>query len=292
MEEDLDSALIMEDDMDWDVRLKPQLELAASGARAILSTLPDGLFPHGRVSASSSYSSSSTSSPASPYGDDWDVLWLGHCGEPFPEDLPENQNLPDTDPGFQAMARKWTILGDATVPPPDRLTGLVDYAAHGPPLTRWVHVSAAPICSFAYALSRAGARKVLYELSVGGALAGPFDNALAGMCRRAVTGWSGVLAGEGSGSGNGNGREADDGGLAAKCVSVTPPLFFHHKAQGLVSGDSDIQEYGTSGGSGEEEVEMPETREKGSTENIVWSTRLNLENLIAGREIEDQWGDV
>lgn len=281
MEEDLDSALIMEDDMDWDVRLKPQLELAASGARAILSTLPDGLFPHGRVSASSSYSSSSTSSqqsPASPYGDDWDVLWLGHCGEPFPEDLPENQNLLDTDPGFQAMARKWTILGDATVPPPDRLTGLVDYAAHGPPLTRWVHVSAAPICSFAYALSRAGARKVLYDLSVGGALAGPFDNALAAMCRRAVTGWSGVLAGEGSGNGGG---ETDDGGLAAKCVSVTPPLFFHHKTQGLVSKDSS-----------EEEVEMPETRGQGSTENIVWSTRLNLENLIAGREMEDQWGDA
>lgn len=278
--------------MDWDVRLKPQLELAASGARAILSTLPDGLFPHGRASASAS-SSPSQQSPASPYGDDWDVLWLGHCGEPFPEDLPENQALPDTDPGFQAMARKWTILGDATVPPPGRLTGLVDYAAHGPPRTRWVHVSAAPICSFAYALSRAGARKVLYDLGVGvggsgsggatATAAAPFDNALAGLCRRAVTGWSGVLAGNGAG---------DDGGLAAKCVSVTPPLFFHHRAQGLSGGDGDVEEERSGGASEGEEVEMPEVREKGSTENIVWSTRLNLENLIAGREMEDQWGDV
>lgn len=268
----------MEDDMDWDVRLKPQLELAAAGARAIMSALPDALFPTGRASPSSQ-------PPVSPYGDDWDVLWLGHCGEPFPEDLPENQNLPDSDGGFQAMARKWTILNDATVPPPSRLTGLVDFAAHGPPRTRWVHVSAAPICSFAYALSRAGARKVLYEMSVGdGGLVAPFDNALAGMCRRAVGSWSGALgAREGAAAA---GDEDGAGGLGAKCVSVTPPLFFHHKARGLVKGDSDIQEYG-GGGIGEED--MPEVRERGSTENIMWSARLNLANMIAGREIEEQW---
>lgn len=261
--------------MDWDVRLKPQLELAAAGARAIMSALPDPLFPTGRASPLSS----SSQSPASPYGDDWDVLWLGHCGEPFPEDLPENQNLPDSDGGFQAMARKWTILNDATVAPPDRLTGLVDFAAQGAPHTRWIHVTAAPMCSFAYALSRAGAHKVLYEMSVAG-LEGPFDNALAGLCRRAVGAWSGVLA-------RGEDAVGEEEGLAAKCVSVTPPLFFHHKAKGMVKADSDIQEYG--GGSGGEEDDMPDARERGSTENIVWSARLNLANMIAGREMEDQW---
>lgn len=266
--DNLDSALIMEDDMDWDVRLKPQLELTAAGARAVMSSLPDALFPSGRPSSTT---------PLSPYGDDWDVLWLGHCGEPFPEDLPENKDLPDDDPGRQAMARHWTILNDATVPPLDKITGIVDFKAH-PERTRWVHVTGAPICTFAYALSQRGARKILYDLSVD-KLAGPFDNSLAGLCRRALGSWSDLARGE---------AVEGDRGLDAKCLSVTPPLFFHHKARGLVSADSDIQNYGGSGGEGEDGP-PPEMREKGSTENIVWSARLNLFNMLGGREMESQW---
>lgn len=269
----------MEDDVDWDVRLKPQLELTAAGARAILSSLPNTLFPTGRPSSSRS----PLEPPVSPYGDDWDVLWLGHCGEPFPEDLPENQDLPDTDAGFQAMARKWTILNDATVPALDHVTGIVDFRRY-PARTRWVHVTAAPICTFAYALSYRGAQKILYALSVDG-LSGPFDNALAGLCRRSVGSWSG-LARSGGGGGEGDRDQvARDRGLDAKCVSVTPPLFFHHKSKGLVKADSDIQDYGGGG----EEGELPEAREKGATENIVWSARLNMLNMIAGREMESQW---
>lgn len=266
--DNLDSALIMEDDMDWDVRLKPQLELTAAGARAVVSSLPDKLFPTGRTSSTI---------PISPYGDDWDVLWLGHCGEPFPEDLPENKDLPDDDPGLQAMARHWTILNDATVPPLDKITGIVDFKAH-PERTRWVHVTGAPICTFAYALSQRGARKILYDLSVD-KLAGPFDNALAGLCRRAVGSWSHLAKGE---------AVEGDRGLDAKCLSVTPPLFFHHKAKGLISADSDIQNYGGGDNEGENSP-PPEVREKGSTENIVWSARLNLYNMLAGREMESQW---
>src|SRR5439155_16291282 len=55
------STLIMEDDADWDVALKYQLVQFAHGSRYLLNTSPlDSLF--------------------SPYGDGWDVLWLGHCG--------------------------------------------------------------------------------------------------------------------------------------------------------------------------------------------------------------------
>lgn len=248
--------------MDWDVHLKPQLELAAAGTRAITSSLPDALYPAGRPSTATS--TRANNAPQSPYGDDWDILWLGHCGELFPEDLPENLELPDADPAFTSMARKWTILDDTTVPPLDHVTGVVDFRAY-PEHTRWVHVTAAPICTFAYALSRRGAQKVLYDLSVD-KLAGPFDNALAGLCRRSVGSWSGTLKGE-----------KEDRGLDVKCMSVTPPLFFHHKAKGLVSADSDIQSYGG------------EMREKGSTENIVWSARLNLRNMIMGKEMESQW---
>ncbi|GAP87482.2 putative glycosyltransferase family 25 protein [Rosellinia necatrix] len=227
VEEGLESALIMEDDMDWDVRLKTQLEQIAKGARSI--------FP-------------SRARPSSPYGDGWDVLWLGHCGEIFPETLPENAGKPEHP--------KFTIHNDKTVPPLSQITGLIDfkrYAEH----TRWVHVSGGPICSFAYALSQSGARKVLLDLSVDH-LGGAFDNALADFCR--------------------DGASGSEDGLQAKCISVTPPVFFHHRAKGQVTKDSDIQSKGDD-----------EVREKGTTENIVWSARNNIRNLMLGLAMENQF---
>ncbi|KUI72207.1 Procollagen galactosyltransferase 1 [Cytospora mali] len=286
VEEGLDSALIMEDDMDWDVRLKPQLELVAAGARAVLSNLPDFYFPTGRPSFDYS-STSSAGEPVNPYGDDWDILWLGHCGEPFPEDLPENKNLPAEDPGKIAMARKYTILNDATVPPLDHVTGIVDFQAY-PERTRWVHVTAAPICTFAYAVSQRGARKILYDLSVD-RLSGPFDNALAWLCRRAVGGWSKLAALAAQGDPLDRAGTMGDRGLDAKCLSVTPPVFFHHKAKGNIRGDSDIQSVGGEGEGEEGEDAPPVIREKGSTENIVWSARLNILNMIHGTAMETQW---
>ncbi|KAI1100057.1 glycosyltransferase family 25 protein [Jackrogersella minutella] len=242
--DDLSSALIMEDDMDWDVRLKPQLERVAQGARALLS---------------------SASNPDSPYGDEWDLMWLGHCGEVFPETLDENKARPTDDPGIRYMSRKFVIEKDSTVPPKNKVTGLVDFQ-NNPEYTRWVHITGAPICTFAYALSQRGARKVLFDLSVDH-LTGPFDNALAGLCRRAVSTW-----------GVEDPAAAGDRGLDTKCISVTPPIFFHHKARGLVNGDSDIQT-----------VKDGQIREKGKTENIVWSARNNIRNMIMGTRMESQY---
>lgn len=124
----------MEDDMDWDVRLKPQLERIAQGARALLS---------------------SASNPNSPYGDDWDLMWLGHCGEVFPETLDENKEKPADDAGIQYMSRKFVIENDSTVPPRDRLTGLVDFKSH-PEFTRW-STSPAPPSAPSHTRSRRGA---------------------------------------------------------------------------------------------------------------------------------------
>ncbi|KAI1192125.1 glycosyltransferase family 25 protein [Nemania serpens] len=223
----LESALIMEDDMDWDVRLKAQLKQVAEGARYVMQ---------------------SSEPSSSPYGDDWDVLWLGHCGEIFPETLPENK-------GKQEYP-KYTLANDSTVPPLNKITGLVEFGKY-PEFTRWVHVSGGPICSFAYALSQSGARKVLFDLSVDG-LGGPFDNALAAFCR--------------------DGASGNQDGLRGKCLSVTPPLFFHHRAKGRIDGDSDIQKSGND-----------KMREKGITENIVWSARNNIRNLMLGLEMEKQF---
>lgn len=245
IENNYSSALIMEDDMDWDVRLKTQLEKFATGART--------MFPAGAAEPHVS----STHNP-SPYGDDWDLLWLGHCGEVFPETLPENKNL---DPEALALlSRKARIENDPTMPPPDKVTGYQDFKAS--PHTRWVHVTGGPICTFAYALSARGARKLLFDLSVDH-LNGPFDNSLADLCRF--------------------GRE--ESRLGMKCVSSTPGLFFHHKAKGYVGGDSDIQKVGG------EEITKGKIREKGSTENVVWSARNNIKQMIMGLTPESQYED-
>ncbi|KAK7983924.1 hypothetical protein PG989_011326 [Apiospora arundinis] len=203
VEEDLESALIMEDDMDWDVRLQSQLETVAKGTRALLG---------------------SGSKPISPYGDGWDLLWLGHCGEIFPEQLDENKGEP--------LYSKFVIKNDQTVPPLDKITGLVDFKAY-PEFTRWVHVTGAPICSFAYALSKRGAQKVLFDLSVD-RLDANFDNALGTFCR--------------------NG--------------------------GTIGSESDINDHGD---------DNNKIREKGTTENIMWSARNNIKNMLMNTKMESQF---
>ncbi|XP_044717518.1 glycosyltransferase family 25 [Hirsutella rhossiliensis] len=138
VETGISSALILEDDVDWDVHLKSQLSNIAQGTRHVLGE------------------SASSFPPDSPYGDGWDVLWLGHCGE-------------------------YAIQDDETMPSYSRVTQWVDWGAF-PPHTRLVHLSGLPVCSFAYAVSQKAAKKILYALSIDG-LHTEFDNALAALCR-------------------------------------------------------------------------------------------------------------
>ncbi|KAL8811757.1 MAG: hypothetical protein Q9200_001556 [Gallowayella weberi] len=65
------SALIIEDDADWDVALKSQLEIFANKTRA-----------HGNAGRNESLWTTSETPTHSPYGDDWDLLWLGSCATP------------------------------------------------------------------------------------------------------------------------------------------------------------------------------------------------------------------
>ncbi|TEY47668.1 hypothetical protein BOTCAL_0302g00160 [Botryotinia calthae] len=239
VEQNLTSALIFEDDVDWDTRLKSQLLTFAAGSKFI------------------QYTSTTPSNLISPYGDNWDLLWLGHCGEVFPETLDEYKSLSPSSPEIAHLSRKYIITSDPTVAPPIHFKGFQNATQN--PHTRWVHISGGPICTFAYALSQQGARKVLWDLSVD-KLAGPFDNALAGLCR-----W---------------GRDSKR--LGMRCISVTPGLFQHHKARGWIGGDSDIQKVGSTKG---------EVREKGVTENVVWSARMNVREMLMGEKIRGQWDD-
>lgn len=96
IESGLASVMIMEDDADWDIRLLSQMVEFSKGVRYI-SDVP--LEDH----------------QESPYGDDWDILWPGHCGE---AELPWASNRDGTD------ERLYIINNDTTVAPKEHLTEL------------------------------------------------------------------------------------------------------------------------------------------------------------------------
>ncbi|KAI9650870.1 hypothetical protein NHQ30_000905 [Ciborinia camelliae] len=225
IENNLASAFIMEDDVDWDIRLLTQLPEFAKGIRT-LSHIP------------------LSKRQNSPYGDDWDILWPGHCGDVLPSTFNESKK-----------DEVYIIEKDPTVAPKSAQTwlkALEDY----PEKTRIIHKAGAPICTFGYAVSYRGAQKILMALAVKGGANLAMDNALAYLCR--------------------------DGYLDMKCYSVEPQLFQHHQPAGAMNKDSDIHSFGGGDAMG--------TREKGVTDMIVWSARLNLENMIMGnRDYVMQW---
>jgi hypothetical protein len=124
----LSSALVFEDDADWDVDFRRQLEDYALGSQYILDSI-DGPVPH------------------SPYGDDWDLLWLGHCASGVAKD--DN--------------RRFVIRNDPTVPPPKYRTnyGNTPDMSSYENTTRIVFANTGGVCLYAYALSYRGAQKVL-----------------------------------------------------------------------------------------------------------------------------------
>ncbi|TGO80465.1 hypothetical protein BPOR_1758g00010 [Botrytis porri] len=182
VENKLASVFIMEDDVDWDIRLRTQLPELAKGIRT-LSHIPLSQRQH------------------SPYGDDWDMLWLGHCGE----ELPSAFLIGKKDEIYR-------IDNDETVAPKSSqpyLQTLADY----PERTRIVHKAGSPKCTLGYAVSYRGAQKILMAAVKGGNNL-PVDNALASLCR--------------------------DGYLDMKCFSVEPQIFQYYKPPGLTDKDNNV----------------------------------------------------
>lgn len=94
----ISTALILEDDADWDVRIREQLQDFALSARALTqplsenpSSYADNTFPvpqgpDALPAADLLFDNLPSTIPPkhSPYGDNWDVLWVGHCGMRMP----------------------------------------------------------------------------------------------------------------------------------------------------------------------------------------------------------------
>ncbi|KAF2205540.1 glycosyltransferase family 25 protein [Delitschia confertaspora ATCC 74209] len=259
IDRNLSSALIMEDDMDWDLRIKDQLRDFALSSRALIQPLfsnpsayRDPSFPNPAAEKSItnipfSFLPDTIPPTFSPYGDDWDVLWLGHCGMYIPNESTDSHS-------------KGRVVheNDKTVPIRGKL-----HKKYGPPTlqdeypdhTRIVHHAHAPICSTAYAVSLRGARKILYELSIN-RYDTEYDNMVRGLC---------------------------DGVRETKlmCLTVQPALFKHWRPRGSMKYQSDISE------------NEDEWREQGRSWNIRWSVHMNFGRLVMGERggWVDQWPD-
>lgn len=259
VEQNLTSALILEDDADWDIRLKEQMRDFARASRLLVQPLRedsqqflDPTFPKPNDTAQPSsfeVGSYSVRTPTtSPYGDidRWDLLWLGHCGMRFPRasdiDIPLGRAV---------------ILNDTTVPEPQHVHmqfGNDELIQEYPEHTRVISRARANTCTLGYALSRPGARKLLWE---GGLhkMTGTTDMMLRSIC------------------------DGEWGRKSRTCLSVQPQIFQHHRPKGSTLGFSDINP-------------SEGKNDRAFTRNIRWSTRMNLAKLVDGStDYEDQFKD-
>ncbi|KAI4177151.1 MAG: hypothetical protein LQ343_000633 [Gyalolechia ehrenbergii] len=129
----LSSALIFEDDADWDVSFRSQLLNFAIGSQWLLNT-PAGHTPH------------------SPYGDDWDLLWLGHCAL-APIQTDPRRVLLENDPSTTPFNHRFNL-------------GTIPDMTHYDNTTRIMYATNGGTCLYAYALSYRGAQKILFHLSM------------------------------------------------------------------------------------------------------------------------------
>lgn len=255
----------MEDDADWDVRIKEQLHDLALSSHALTQPLShspslyaDSTYPTppdaSSVPASDlSFDNLPSTIPPkhSPYGDNWDFISVGHCGMRFPssslpsaEKIPEGRVIRNSDP---TVPERHYLK---TVSPVDDLKN--EYANH----TRAVHHVQEGICSLGYAITQAGARKLLHAIGLLDVTA-PYDILLRQFC------------------------EGSQGRKYHNCLTVQPSLFIHHRPAGSRSAESDISDHGKG------------YREIAHTDVLRWSTRMNWDVLLEGRmDFVDQWPDA
>ena len=132
--EKISTALIMESDSDWDMRIKDIMTGVGDGARTIVD------WPFNRTQELTGRLPDS-----SPYGDKWDIIWMGHCGS--------------TNYGDGRMYR----VNDTSAPDSDHewTFGSGPQEEQKRPGTRMIYRLRGGVCSTAYAISYKGAVKLI-----------------------------------------------------------------------------------------------------------------------------------
>ncbi|OAL23793.1 hypothetical protein AYO22_06112 [Fonsecaea multimorphosa] len=154
--DNIQSAMVFEDDADWDLAIKYQMMQAAQATRFVTAQPEE-------------------EKPLSPYGDYWDIIWFGHCAA-------------DTD---KTNDRRFVVMDDPTVLPPWSRSEFVhpdmsiweedsdDYLNFQ---TRIYFRSSWNSCTAAYAISLRGAEKVVFTESMV-PFNDPVDNGMGAMCK-------------------------------------------------------------------------------------------------------------
>lgn len=265
VDQDLTTALIMEDDVDWDIRVKSQLYEFAGAVNLLTQPLAHGnseyadpTFPTPKEGSSvhtelhPGPKLSTVPPKLSPYGDDWNVLWLGHCGARFPS-FQQDPTLP------QGRA----LINDPTAPSQQHVFigfGSDEILRTYPNHTRAISHTAEVVCTLAYAVSQRAARQILFDVGLR-ALENPFDIMLRKYC------------------------DGLDGRKVRKCYTAQPSYMAHHRAAGKASKSSDIHDW-----EGQEEADVESTN--AYTFNVRLSTKMNLQKLVDGEtDYVDQWPD-
>lgn len=288
VEQRLSTALILEDDLDWDVRLKSQVHVFAKASRQFFRESRHGSSqtpsiinipletPRARnderVDGQEKSRKETLTVREASYGGGWDVLWLGHCGTNFPSHPgPASQDdpaSPESNNSGRISHVRIVIPNDETVPAPEHLrphpfAPLDALGDEYPPHTRVVHASNGTVCTLAYAISQRAARKLLWRFGL----------------ETFTTGWDLMLRDWCDGAYQNGTTEVPDT-TDPVCLTVQPPLFSHHLSK---PGSSDIQ--GLGGG----------YARKTGAPYIRLSVRLNMAKLAAGaalEDLEDQWPDA
>ncbi len=134
--ERISTALIVESDADWDMRVKDIMTLVAEGVQTIVD------WPFQPINNTARFGAPMAPSP---YGENWDIVWIGHCGS-----------------SNHGNGRYYPI-NDTTVPPKDhefRFADIPQDEQHRPG-TRMMYDLTGSVCSTGYAISYAGAVKLV-----------------------------------------------------------------------------------------------------------------------------------
>ena len=218
VKDSIQSALILEDDIDWDYWLKDQMAAYAYGVTDLQSSSTDW----------------------SPYGSRWDLHAIGTCRS-GPDVSSKEVHIIHQDPTVPPASRRWAQWATGRIPP-EVLSNT----------TRLVYPAARIMCMYAYAVSQAGARKMLTTASLQQEVV-PIDISINRMCAgRHITPFN--------------------------CYGIYPSLFGSHRFAGSASRDSDINEKNETISHGE------------FTHDIVYSVLQNMPSLVAGdTKIKSQW---
>lgn len=144
---DLESVLILEDDVDWDIHLRTlQVPTAAAAIRQLVS---EKTYPFGKLDTKPEWNNFWGNSST------WDLIYLGHCGDIF-------------------FPSSWTSSVPRILYEDETLSSRVELHPYTqkflesidvPEKTRIIHQSIFPLCSFGFAVTRNAAQRILTEIA-------------------------------------------------------------------------------------------------------------------------------